>query len=147
MKFSPITEQASARILVVEDCSIVRSTFCALLENDGMARIMSSSNLFDGIELVENEGPFDLVMLDFNMPGMDGLSGLKKMIDANGGKPVGLISCGIPFDVVEEAIATGASGYIPKVLPPKMIVEGIRKMSEGQRFHANHFLALAEQAF
>ena len=129
--------------MVVEDCSIVRSTICAILENDGMSRIKSSADLYDGIDLVEKEGPFDLVLLDYNMPGMDGLTGLRRMIEVNGNKPVAILSSGIPLDLAKEAVNSGASGYIPKYLSPQIIAKGIKSMSQGQKFLADYFLTQA----
>lgn len=138
--------QNNARILVAEDCEVVRTIICALLENDGMARVASTANFTDAMALIEAEGPFDFVLLDFNMPGMEGLQSLDRMIAANGQNPVGLISGGIPFDVVEKAVLRGASGYIPKVLAPRLIVQAIREMSQGQKFEPDHFLTLAKEA-
>ena len=132
----------NTRILVAEDSVVVRTTISALLESSGIGKVATSPSFYDAIELVEAEGPFDLVLLDYHMPGMESLHGLQRMIVANDMAPVGLISGGIPFDLIEEAVLKGAAGFIPKSLPPRLIVQAVKTMSKGQRYRANHFLEM-----
>ncbi len=133
------------RVLVADDSEVVRYTICAYLESDGIENVALSPDLPKALEFVEDDGPFDLVLLDFNMPGMDGLQGLRKMITANQGKPVGLISDGLSFDLVEEAMIHGASGYIPKELEAREITQAIRSMARGTTFHPQYFLSRTQQ--
>ena len=126
--------------MIAEDSPVVRWTICALLEREGMSQVASAPDFFGAMQIVEKEGPFDLVLLDYNMPGMEGLSSLSRMIKANAPKPVGLISANIPFDEVTQAVALGACGFIPKILAPRLVVGAIAKMAQGQKFHPDHFL-------
>ncbi len=137
-----IKTHPESRILIAEDCTIVRTTICALLENSGWSHISSSSSFDDAYEMVTNQGAFDLVLMDFNMPGMNGLSGLKKMLEANDSKPVGMISGDMPSELVDESVSLGACGFIPKNLPPRQIIDAIGMMSKGQKFSPDHFVDL-----
>lgn len=134
------TPVAPKKILVAEDHELVRDTVCALLEADGKTEVWAVADAWAAAAAIEGAGGFDFVLMDYNMPGMDQLDGLDRILAMNGGRRVGLMSGNVPFEVIEAAIARGASGYVPKSLEPKLIVKAVRQMAEGQKFSARHFL-------
>ena len=80
------------QILIADDHDMVRETIAMFLDADGATNTVAASDLSEALEKIRAEGPFDLVLLDYTMPGMKGLEGLQIALEANGGKPVGLIS-------------------------------------------------------
>lgn len=145
IRLAPRTTRSESRILIAEDCTVVRTVICGLLENSGWTNVVSTSDFDGALQVIKSEGPFDLVLLDFNIPGMNGLDGLVRMLAESDTNPVGLISGGMPFELVETAISLGASGFIPKVLPPHQIIDAVRNMSDGHKFPADHFLDMSRQ--
>jgi DNA-binding NarL/FixJ family response regulator len=80
-------------------------------------------------------GPaFDLVLLDYAMPGMNGFAGLEQAIAASGGTQVALMSGLAPAGVPEKVLALGAAGYLPKTLPARSVVNAIRFMAAGETY-------------
>jgi two-component system, NarL family, nitrate/nitrite response regulator NarL len=122
------------KILLADDHDLVRDTLAAFLENEPDITVRTAANLPDALQIVDSEGAFDLVILDYTMPGMEGLSGLNQMIAANGAKPVAILSGTADRTVAEQAIKAGAVGFVPKTLAAKSIVSAIKFMASGEVF-------------
>ncbi|SFP14415.1 response regulator transcription factor [Tranquillimonas alkanivorans] len=122
------------RVLVADDHDLVRETIAAYLESEGGARASLAPSLTEALERVAAEGAFDLVLLDYNMPGMDGLRGLARMLEANAGRPVAILSGSGTQTLADEAVASGAAGFVPKTLSSRAMIAAARLMIEGQVF-------------
>jgi two-component system nitrate/nitrite response regulator NarL len=128
------------RILVADDHDLISETIAAFLTSEGNAEVSTASTLAEAIETVKKQGSFDLVLLDYNMPGMDGLKGLQKMIAANESRPVAILSGTSSRALAEDAINAGAAGYIPKTLASKSIVSAAHLMAAGEIFAPFNFM-------
>ena len=73
----------------------------------------------------------DLVLLDLNMPGAHGFSGLVFMRGQYPGLPVVVVSGAEEIQVMRRAIDYGASGFIPKSAPLPTITQAIRDVLDG----------------
>lgn len=141
----PREARAYMRILIADDHDLVRDTIAAFLEGEGMGEIVTSENLADALTAVESGGAFDLVLLDYNMEGMDGLAGLAKMQATNNGAPVAIISGTASASIANEAIEAGAAGFVPKTMGAKSMLAAIRFMTAGEVYIPYEFLKSAEE--
>ncbi|MGI9354842.1 MAG: response regulator [Rhizobiaceae bacterium] len=128
------------RILVADDHDLVRETIASFLSAQGDAEVVTAGTLGEAIELIRENGAFDLVLLDYNMPGMDGLKGLQKMIGENASRPVALLSGTTSRALAEDAINAGAAGYIPKTLASKSMISAAHFMIAGETFAPFHLM-------
>jgi two-component system, NarL family, nitrate/nitrite response regulator NarL len=122
-----------ARILVADDHDLVRETIAAYLEAEGFDAVLPASDVDHALALVA-AGPFDLILADYDMPGMDGLSGLARLIAANRPRPVALISGAISPDAAAAALEMGAAGFVPKTLGSRNLVAAVKAMLSGEVF-------------
>ncbi|MQQ07333.1 response regulator [Epibacterium sp. SM1979] len=120
------------RILIADDHDMVRETISAYLTSEGGAEVTTAIDLQSALVELEGSGPFDLVLLDYNMPGMMGLDGLSRALAANGGKGVGILSGTAPPRTAQDALDAGAIGFIPKTMGAKSLLNAVRFMSAGE---------------
>ncbi|WP_291737461.1 response regulator transcription factor, partial [Leisingera sp. F5] len=120
------------RILLADDHDMVRETISAYLKSEGGAEVALATDLPGAISQISELGPYDLVLLDYNMPGMMGLDGLAKALEANGGKGVAILSGSAPARTAQEALDAGAIGFIPKTMGAQSLLNAVRFMSAGE---------------
>ena len=128
------------RILIADDHDLVRETLAAYLTSEGAAQVRTASTLDTALQEIANGGAFDLVLLDYNMPGMNGLDGLRRMLDANAGRPVAMLSGSASREVAEAALDAGAAGFVPKTLASRSVVTAVRFMIAGEIYAPFRFM-------
>jgi DNA-binding NarL/FixJ family response regulator len=120
------------KILIADDQELVRETIAAFLRQDPGFTVDIAEDLNSALVAARKDGPFDLVMLDYMMPGMNGLEGLAAMRAAVPGTPVAILSGTATRSVAEQALAEGAAGFLPKTMSTKSLVAAARFMAEGE---------------
>ena len=127
-------------ILIADDHELVRDTICAYLEREEGIRVQIAHDLPSVIETIRTAGYFDLILLDYSMPGMNGLEGLTATLALNGGNPVAVMSGTANRDVAVQAFAAGATGFLPKTMAAKSLVHAVRFLASGDRYAPVDFL-------
>lgn len=137
----PLSSPRSAiSVLVADDHQLLRDMMGELLHQEGDMSIDTASDLPSTLEKIRENGAYDVVLLDYLMPGVHGLDGVRQAIEANAPNPVVLISGNITRDKVNEAMAIGVRGYIPKTLAAKSLAHAIRFVAAGETFVPLSFL-------
>lgn len=135
------------QLLIADDHDLVRETLAAFLKAEGDFEVTLTEDLHGAMSVMAGStDPFDLVLLDFGMPGMDGLSGLARSLEANNGGRVAIMSGIAPKEVAQEAIDAGAMGFLPKTMGAKALVSAIRSMAMGDKYIPHDFLGAPEPA-
>lgn len=135
---------AEMRILIADDHELVRDTIALFLESEGVGEVVSVECLDAAIDAARSSDSFDLVLLDFNMPGMNGLEGLTRMKNVNQGKPVAILSGTASPKIARDAIDAGAAGFVPKTLGARSMVSAIQFMVAGETFVPYDFMQQVE---
>ncbi|THD83668.1 response regulator transcription factor [Aliigemmobacter aestuarii] len=120
------------RLLLADDQELVRDTIAAFLRTSPDLVVDTASDLQGAICAVREKGPYDLVLLDFMMPGMNGLNGIAQMRAEQGSKPVAILSGLSQRYVAEQALAMGAQGFLSKTMSTKSLIAAIRFMVAGE---------------
>ena len=136
-------EGIGMRILLADDHDLVREAIAEFLRHEGIDEVICVPSLQAGLDAVRQRGSFDLVLLDYDMPGMNGLDGLGRMRSANDGKPVALLTGTASATLAGDAIAAGGAGYVPKTLGAKSMVSAVRFMAAGETFVPFEFMRKA----
>ncbi len=105
-------------------CSVIRSGFpeCHIIETD---------NLDSALELAVEHDELDLILLDLNMPGMQGLNGLMSIRNEAPTIPVVIVSAEQEKHIVLQAVTYGAVGFITKSTPREQMTAAIEQVLQG----------------
>lgn len=120
------------RILLADDQELVRETIAAFLRQQPDITVDVARDLPQAVDKVRSAPRFDLILLDYMMPGMNRLGGLQAMRQAAPGVPVAILSGAAPQVVAEQAIAAGAAGFVPKTISTRSMLAAIRFMAAGE---------------
>ncbi|MFW2542413.1 response regulator [Primorskyibacter sp. 2E107] len=134
------------RILVADDHDLVRETIAAYFDASDIDEVMTVASLDEAVRAAEETGTFDLVLLDYSMPGMNGLDGLAEMRQANQGRPVAILSGTASPSVADAALKAGAQGFIPKTLAARSLLTAARFMAAGEVYAPLEFMRGRDQA-
>ncbi len=126
------------RILIVEDDDAVRDVVERTLSREGM----ETETLGDGetaLEYLQAADPFDLVILDVMLPGMDGISLCREIragATAHKEVPIVMLTARTDETSVVVGLEVGADDYITKPFSPRQLVSRVRAHLRRQRLNA-----------
>ena len=103
---------------------------------EGATGIVVGGEASNGIEALKkiHSEKWDVVLLDISMPGKDGIDTLKQIIERHTGIKVLILSGHTEDLYAVRLMKAGASGYLTKDIPPKQLVEAIRKVASGLKY-------------
>jgi DNA-binding NarL/FixJ family response regulator len=121
-------------ILIGDDHELVRDAVAYMLRSESEFEVSVAKDTCSVLQEIELAGGYDIVLLDVNMPGMDGLSGVERVVEANAEGAVVVFSGQVDEAFAWRSIELGARGYIPKTLPIRAMTSAIRIIASGQNF-------------
>jgi DNA-binding NarL/FixJ family response regulator len=123
------------RILVADDHQLFRSGLSLLLSNiyDDVT-VLEAVDIESALVRIDSEAPLDLVLLDVAMPGMEGMIGLRLILDRIPETPVVMISAIENSEEVFRAIGMGARGYILKSSSEHVLEHAISLAMSGETY-------------
>lgn len=106
----PGSESAVMEVLVVDDSAVVRQTLKSIVESDGSFKVTTASDPYDAVEVLKKMVP-SVILLDVEMPRMDGLTFLRKLMRQH---PLPVVMCTSIADRALSALEIGAMEVIAK---------------------------------
>lgn len=126
----------SQRILVVDDDPLTREVLETILDLEAFVAVFASDGL-EALERFQEEGPFDAVVTDVMMPGLDGVE-LCRRIRASGddrraATPVILLTAKDRRADREEGYEAGCDAYLTKPFSPLNLIDTIESLNQERR--------------
>lgn len=115
------------RVLIVDDHPLYRTGVRALLGGlDPDAQADDVANVTQALQLKQSEPPFDLILLDMNLPGVSRLEALKQIKAAFETAAVVVVSGEEEPALILASIEAGAAGFIPKSTDPAVTMQALK---------------------
>lgn len=123
------------RVALADDQDLVREALQALLERWGVEVVLSTSN---GAELLERMSaiPADVIVSDIRMPGMDGISMVRKLRARGDRTPVVMLTTFEDSDLLLAAVEAGAQGFLLKGASSEDLIAAIDRVRRGEQWLA-----------
>src|SRR4051794_9660632 len=120
------------RILIADDHPMMRAALAqALRQALPDSRLVEAAGLDAAIAAIRADPALDLILLDLNMPGMNGFSGLLLLRAEFPALPVVIVSASEDAATVSRALDCGSSGFIPKSAPSERFAEAVQAVLAG----------------
>ena len=119
----------NGKILLIDDEPHIRKFVGLLLKQLGSPTIVEAANGREALDLYRQEHP-DLVLLDVNMPGLDGIATLRALRELDPEVVVIMLTSLASRQVVEGAADLGACLYIRKDTPKDEMLKMLRETIE-----------------
>lgn len=100
-------------ILVVEDDPDLRLVHSEILSHEGYT-VLAASDGVEALELVENEGPPAVILLDLRMPRMNGWDLADRLRRRPGWRDIPIVVVAAHYRIADEAAAIGARAWLHK---------------------------------
>jgi DNA-binding NarL/FixJ family response regulator len=119
-------------VLLADDDVLVRHGLRVLIESvDDLTVIAEAANGEEAVQLAASERP-DVVVMDVRMPGLDGIDATRRVVSFNAPRPRVLVLTTFDLDeIVHDALAAGADGFLLKRSTPTQLIDGIRAVATG----------------
>jgi DNA-binding NarL/FixJ family response regulator len=118
------------RVLLVDDQRLVRSGFAMILSaEDDVEVVGEAANGREAVALAVEHRP-DVILMDVQMPVLDGIAATREIVAANAGKVI-ILTTFDRDDYLFAALAAGASGFLLKNADPEHLVDAIRAVADG----------------
>ncbi len=121
------------RVLIADDHPLFRDALRHVATQAIDGAVCHEAHDFAQAAQAAGEGePFDIILLDLNMPGMNGFTGLLELRESCPEAPVVVVSATEEPEVIERALTCGAMGYITKSAPKEQMVDALRRVMAGE---------------
>lgn len=118
------------KVLVVDDSQLIHSMYRLVLNKYRGCRIVDAMNGLEALDVLSRESDFDFILLDINMPVMNGLQFMEKLKKENLHRsiPIIVISTEGKEEDTLRALELGAWGYVVKPFKPHDLFDLIGKV-------------------
>jgi two-component system, chemotaxis family, chemotaxis protein CheY len=113
-------------VLVIDDSETIRQSVASALEQAGFA-VATARDGVEGLERIQEQQP-SMVILDVNMPRMNGIELLESLDVRRSGLPVVLLTTEVQPTLMTRARKAGARGWMVKPVNIEQLVETVRKV-------------------
>ena len=125
------TNTSTIRILIVDDQNLIRETIQVYLEQEADLEVVGhAENGTEALKQIEKLTP-DVVVLDLEMPDMDGLTTIKIIRDRFSQTKILVLSSYDDRTRINQAIEAGAKGYLTKGTPLPQLANVVRSVNQG----------------
>ena len=122
------------KVILVDDHAVVRAGYKILLKDiDDIEVAAEAENGNEAIELIKNN-KYDVIVTDMSLPDIGGIDLIRKIKTINSDFKILVFSMHEEIVYVEQALHSGAMGYMTKSADPQLLSKAIRQISKGKKY-------------
>lgn len=125
------TSETRTRVVVCDDHPLFREGMVRVLRASGLDVIGEAADGRAALDTIRELSP-DVAVVDYKMPGLDGVALVHAVTRDELPTRVLLVSAFDDSSIVYEALSSGALGYISKEAPPEQVVDAVRAIARGE---------------
>ena len=123
------------KILIADDHQLMSDALSQLVkENEADAEVLQVDSLDAAIAMMDRDAAVEIVLVDYDLPGMNGVQGLTRIRDRHPTVPCAIFSGSQDVRLASDALASGAAGFIPKNISAPAFFHAIKLMQVGEKF-------------
>ncbi|MGZ5352215.1 MAG: response regulator [Actinomycetota bacterium] len=125
----------ATRVLVVDDHEVFSDAVAMLLEQQPDVRLVGAARDADeAFELLQvgSEDEPDVVLIDLDLPGLDGIRAMRRIRELSPDAKIVVLTALQDFEVIADALAAGACGYVPKTSAVDDLMDVVRRAAAGE---------------
>lgn len=123
------------KLLLADDHHLFRESMQVWLQQANIGACISAATSYDEvITQLSKKCSFDLVMLDLNMPGMQGIISVAPICEQASPAPVLIVSANRNPVTIQICLTSGAAGYVSKASNGETIIEAIHALRNGKTY-------------
>ncbi len=129
------------RVLLADDHPLLRVALRIFLESEGTIQIVAETG--DGLDVVTlaRQTLPDVVCMDINMPGMNGIETTRRLIAAHPSIKVIGLSALTDQRYILDMLDAGASGYVTKAAASDELLRAIKAVQNGKKYFSSDVVA------
>jgi two-component system, chemotaxis family, chemotaxis protein CheY len=116
----------AVNVLIVDDLTFIKIVLRDIIEKAGFRVVGEASNGEQALTMYQDTRP-DVVLMDITMPGMDGLTALRKIREIDAAARVIICSALGQQQLIVQAIQLGAKDFIVKPFQPRRVIAALKK--------------------
>jgi len=126
------SHSGTIRVVLVDDHAVIRAGLAQLIATAEDIEVVGQAA--DGAEAVEQARALtpDVVLMDLQMPGVDGVSATREIVSAGLGVDVLVLTSYSDNERILDALDAGAVGYLLKDADPDDVLAGVRAVARGE---------------
>jgi len=119
------------KVIYYEDNANLREGISFLIQSTSQLDLLATFSNADTVKTDTEELKPDVILMDIDMPGVNGIEGLKRVRSVNATVKILMLTVFDNEEKIFKAIRNGASGYLLKHTPPSEIIESIFDVNKG----------------
>jgi DNA-binding NarL/FixJ family response regulator len=122
------------KIVIADDHKLIISGIKQIIEVNGLGTVVAQAN--DGLELLQllKETAVDLLILDINMPKLNGIEAAEKILKRHPTISILMLSQYENIELIKKLKILGVKGYLTKIFEISQLVEAINEISDNQLY-------------
>lgn len=120
------------KVVIADDHPLIRMAVRTYLESDGEFDVLAVGETGEqAVDLVREHSP-DVVVLDYQMPVLDGLQAARSIGESNPDVGIVMLTAADDRQVANAAAGAGVGGFVLKTDPPEALADTVRRVAAGE---------------